>query len=151
VDAGNWLFEGTSATDGQSFPDIIGNEVDSYFASGAPANLEIVGYGPIKCGGKTVYHTSSYYTTSSGAGVFATGSIWWDSYLMGNGTASSAAFATRVTENMLRVFAAGPAGLTHPSVPNAKVVTKGTKGQTTETPDNDRGGTGDATAGTPNG
>jgi hypothetical protein len=45
---------------------------------------------------------------------------------------------------MLRVFAAGPAGLTHPSVPNAKTVTKGTKGQTTETPDNDRG---DATAG----
>ncbi|GDY53869.1 hypothetical protein SVIO_044920 [Streptomyces violaceusniger] len=60
---------------------------------------------------------------ASGAGVFASGTMRWVEALMAgtrdNGRdhrmdARTGAFVTRVTENLLRAFAAGPAGRDKP-------------------------------------
>jgi hypothetical protein len=66
----------------------------------------------------------AYYTVPSGAGVFASGTMRWVEGLMA-GTrddggdhgmnARTRDFVTRTTENLLRAFAAGPAGRTQPA------------------------------------
>jgi hypothetical protein len=65
----------------------------------------------------------TYYTAPSKAGVFATGTLWWERQL-GPLCRDDAASHTdqchirRITANVLEAFVAGPAGAAHPSVSN---------------------------------
>lgn len=130
---GHWLFEGTGAKAGDRFEHLVGVEydkVDTGFPT--PRPIEILAHSPVVCEGRPSHQDSAYYTVPSGAGVFATGTMRWVEALDASGDgrsganhgldARSGALTTRVTENLLRVFAAGPAGRTHPAQDNLKAV-----------------------------
>ncbi|MCX5010124.1 hypothetical protein OG765_03855 [Streptomyces sp. NBC_00555] len=130
---GHWLFEGTGAKAGDRFEHLVGVEydkVDTGFPT--PRPIEILAHSPVVCEGRPSHQDSAYYTVPSGAGVFATGTMRWVESLDASGDgrsganhgldARSGALTTRVTENLLRVFAAGPAGRTHPAQDNLKAV-----------------------------
>jgi hypothetical protein len=66
----------------------------------------------------------SYYTASSGAGVFAVGTMGWEPGLDDWDTSrpypqSERALIQQITANVLTVFAQGPAANAHPAVPNS--------------------------------
>jgi hypothetical protein len=68
-----------------------------------------------------------YYTVASGAGVFASGTMRWVCAMRGphcgHGlTWAAERFVDRATENLLRAFAAGPAGREHPARDNVAEV-----------------------------
>jgi hypothetical protein len=121
-DASAWVFEGTAVTAGQALPDTVGPEYDRYSATpSAPPNVQILAHSPVTCHGKASFSDMTYYTAPSGAGVFASGSIWWITKVAPPGRGSSFnPIATAITENVLRAFGVGPAGDAHPSIANAK-------------------------------
>ncbi len=125
VDPDAWMFEGTGLSVGDRLTTAVGGEYDRYFAGpGTPDNLQILAHSPIKETG--VPADMAYYTSESGAGVFATGSVAWidtfdGRWLEGPGD-RSAEQAKRITVNVLRAFADGPAGLVHPAEPNVSEI-----------------------------
>ncbi|MET4921335.1 hypothetical protein P3L51_02965 [Streptomyces sp. PSRA5] len=123
--ADHWIFEGTGVRRGESFDHLVGVEYDRVTPDQpTPSPLEIVAHSPLVCNGRDSHADSAYYTVPSGAGVFASGTMRWVEGLMAgtgeNGRnhgmdARTGAFVTRSTENVLRAFAAGPAGRTRPA------------------------------------
>lgn len=117
----DWLFAGTGTRKGEEFPGLIGPEADALTSGGpAPRPIEVLAHSTITCGTYTTTSDATYYTAGSGAGVFATGTMRWVCAMRGTAcghgvTAKAAAFVGRVSENMLRAFAAGPAGRAHPA------------------------------------
>jgi len=126
TDPGAWVFEGAGVTAGQRLVDTVGPEFDRYMAGPmAPRNVQILAHSPVNCHGKASFSDMTYYTAPSGAGVFASGSIWWITKSTPPGPRSPFnPIANAVTENILRAFGAGPAGASHPSVPNAPAATR---------------------------
>ncbi|MFH8636922.1 N,N-dimethylformamidase beta subunit family domain-containing protein [Streptomyces goshikiensis] len=134
---GHWLFEGAGVSGGDRFAHLVGVEYDKVNTGfPTPRPIEILAHSPVVCEGRPSHQDTAYYTTESGAGVFATGTMRWVEALDAKGDgksgrnhgldARSGALTTRVTENLLRVFAAGPAGRTHPARDNVKAVYEGT-------------------------
>lgn len=130
---GHWLFEGTGAKAGDKFAHLVGVEYDTVNTGfSTPRPIEILAHSPVVCEGRPSHQDTAYYTVPSGAGVFATGTMRWVEALDATGDgrsganhgldARSGALTTRVTENLLRIFAAGPAGRTHPAQDNVKAV-----------------------------
>jgi hypothetical protein len=70
------------------------------------------------------YSDSAYYTHASGAGVFNTGTMRWvgaftpAAYREFGVTIRAGSFARRVTANVLRAFADGPAAARYPARDN---------------------------------
>jgi hypothetical protein len=124
ADASSWVFAGTGLKDGDHIPRLIQREADHVDKKyPTPSNIEILLHSPVAClgiDGKPVpgfFSDSTYYTAPSGAGVFASGSEW-DCRLYDGcpaGPRGADRVVQRITENVLRAFAAGPAGRTHPS------------------------------------
>lgn len=121
----SWLFEGTGVRRGDTFPGIVGTEVDrAYPVAGTPASLEVVAHTPV-VGGPGV-HTHSdltYYRAASGAGVVAVGTMRWTWALLGPSsrlgvTAESADLVRRTTANLLRGLATPLLGDARPPRPN---------------------------------
>lgn len=129
---GHWLFAGTGTKGGESFPHLVGVEFDRVnTAYPTPRPIEILSHSPVVCEGQHSFADTAYYTAPSGAGVFATGTMRWVESLEANGAANGGIhnidgkagdFTRKVTENMLRAFAAGPAGHAHPANDNVKAV-----------------------------
>ncbi len=121
-DPGFFLFAGTGAARGSSYPGLVATEVDrAYPIAGTPADLQVVAHSPVTCGpGRRTFSDATYYTVPSGAGVFDTGSMEWVAALRGPDSkhslqAPAVAFARTVTLNLLRAMAAGPLGSHHPA------------------------------------
>ncbi|MEU9193612.1 N,N-dimethylformamidase beta subunit family domain-containing protein [Streptomyces hundungensis] len=119
----HWLFEGTGVQRGAKFPGLVGTEYDR--ANGTettPRPMEVISHSPLTCRGVRSFANTAYYTASSGAGVFNTGTMRWVQSTVGAGghgiDGRTATFTSRVTENLLRAFAAGPAGRRHPAKDN---------------------------------
>ncbi len=71
---------------------------------------------------KKSFADMTYYTAASGAGVFASGSIWFERHLFpGSAGADDEQMGAMVT-NILRTFAQGPAGRDHPSTNNLAIL-----------------------------
>ncbi|MFB0632765.1 N,N-dimethylformamidase beta subunit family domain-containing protein [Streptomyces sp. AB3(2024)] len=130
---GHWLFEGTGAKAGDSFAHLVGVEYDKVNTGfPTPRPIEILAHSPVVCEGRPSHQDSAYYTVPGGAGVFATGTMRWVEALDASGDghgganhgldARAGALTTRVTENLLRVFAAGPAGRSRPARDNVEEV-----------------------------
>ncbi|HEX3539725.1 MAG TPA: N,N-dimethylformamidase beta subunit family domain-containing protein [Acidimicrobiales bacterium] len=125
VDPYNWLFAGTGATAGQKLPGVVGSEYDRYDPTvPGPDNVEILTHSPLRCHGKADFSDATYYTAASGAGVFASGTIDFVGNLNQRCQPDNCAGRVLglVMENLLTVFAAGPAGLVHPSDPLGSTV-----------------------------
>ena len=120
--ANHWLFAGTGVRNGDSFNHLIGVEYDRVTPDQpTPRPIEIIAHSPLVCNGQSSHADSAYYTVSSGAGVFASGTMRWVEGLLAgtpdadNGMdARTGAFVTKTTENLMRAFAAGPAGHSQP-------------------------------------
>lgn len=125
TDPGFWMFKGTGAKAGSTYPGVVGVEIDrAYPIAGTPKTLEVAAHSPVQCGthGRT-YSDLAYYTAPSGAGVFASGSM---GFAIGIGgintaagiTAASSTFVKKVTQNLFTAMVAGPMGKAHPAHPN---------------------------------
>ena len=127
-DPGNWIFAGTGVRKGTSFPGLVGPEYDRVNpAAPIPRPMEVLAHSPLTCAGAASYSDTGYYTTPGGAGVFASGTMRWVCAMRGptcgHGVGVAAEeFVDRATLNLLRVFAAGPAGRTHPAQDNLATV-----------------------------
>ena len=126
-DAQNWIFAGTRARDGTSFPGLVGPEYDRVNpAMPVPRPIQVLAHSPVTCDATSSYADSAYYTVPGGAGVFAAGTMRWVCALnrtCGHGVNTAGEHFTDVaTANLLRVFAAGPAGKTHPARDNLRQV-----------------------------
>ena len=74
------LLEGTGLQPGETYGcDLVGYEWDKVFANGAtPPGLQILSVSrTVNDGGRSDVSNTTYYIASSGAMVFATGSIYW--------------------------------------------------------------------------
>ncbi|WP_291521936.1 N,N-dimethylformamidase beta subunit family domain-containing protein [Branchiibius sp. NY16-3462-2] len=127
-----FLFAGTGAKQGSTYPGVVGVEIDRAYPVNSktqtPSNLQVVGHSPAQCANKGMtFSDFSYYTVPSGAGVVATGSMQWAVGInQTNGptgiTAASSAFVTTVTGNLLRAMSQGPMGKAHPAKGNLSVI-----------------------------
>lgn len=115
-----WVFEGTGIEPLTRLKDVVGSEYDKADPVDGPKNVQILAHSPVTCHGKHTFSDMTYYTAPSGAGVWATGTNAWIAKLSApcDGDPCVGSTVVRVTENVLRVFGRGPAGLTHPSVPS---------------------------------
>ncbi|MFC6596253.1 N,N-dimethylformamidase beta subunit family domain-containing protein [Kitasatospora paranensis] len=130
---GHWLFAGTGVKAGDSFPHLVGVEYDRVNTGfPTPRPIEIVAHSPVVCESRHSYADTAYWTTPGGAGIFASGTMRWVEALDANGIGGTRAdhgmdahagdLVRRVTENVLTLFAAGPAGRVHPAVDNVAAV-----------------------------
>ncbi len=123
-DPRSWIFAGTGVRAGSSFPGLVGPEYDRVNpAAPVPRPIAILAHSPVHCDGRRSYADTAYYTTPSGAAVFASGTMRWVCAMRGpscgHGVGVAARrFVDRATENLLRAFAAGPAGRAHPAIDN---------------------------------
>jgi hypothetical protein len=118
-----WMFAGTGVRAGTRFPGLVGIEYDRVNPDyPVPRPIEVVAHSPLTCRGVRSYADSAYYTHPGGAGVFATGTMRWVRSLTGNIgfgiTLATAHFTRRVTANVLRAFADGPAADRYPARDN---------------------------------
>ncbi|MCM2421051.1 MULTISPECIES: N,N-dimethylformamidase beta subunit family domain-containing protein [unclassified Streptomyces] len=130
TDPDAWMFRGTGAKAGSKYIGLVGVESDRLMAGvPVPRPIQVVGDSPLTCRGAKTRANAAYYTVPSGAGVFATGTMSWACSVYGNTGCrdqggeqrvpeASGEFARQVSENILRVFAAGPAGRTYPARDN---------------------------------
>ncbi len=120
--AGSWVFAGTGLENGDRIPGAIAGEYDRIWPDEpTPRSVQILGHSPLFCRGSTRYADTTYYTARSRAGVFNVASTDWVDVIecaRPVSKPSCAPPAVTITRNVLRLFAAGPAGDTHPSVPN---------------------------------
>jgi len=127
-DPSDWIFAGTGAYKGESFPGMVGPEYDRLNPQVPyPKPIQVLAHSPLTCNGISTYSDSVYYTVASGAGVFASGTMRWVCAMRGphcgHGlTWAAERFVDRATENLLRAFAAGPAGREHPARDNVAEV-----------------------------
>lgn len=106
------LFRGTGVTRGTRLPRMIGPEID-HVTSTEPRSptLRVLMHSPFPCPGGRSYADATYYTAPSGAVVFDSGTMSWVCGLSGGCAPATTARVLRiVTDNLLRWFAAGPAG-----------------------------------------
>jgi len=117
TDPTNWLFAGTGATAGLHLPHVVALEYDRVNPGvPTPHDIEVLTHSPVVCRGIHSYADSAYYTVSSGAGVFNSGTLGFASALPEAGaTGMTAQVIGGELTNLLTVFAAGPAGLDHPA------------------------------------
>jgi hypothetical protein len=109
-----WLFGGTGVSRGTSFGGLVGIEYDRVnpvYPVERP--IQVLSHSPLTCRGINSYADSAYYTHPGGAGVFNTGTMRWVGSLAGRNsfgiTPGCGDFTRRVTVNVLRAFADGPA------------------------------------------
>jgi hypothetical protein len=123
AEPGHWLLAGTGATRDTRFPNLVGTEYDRVNSGpDTPRPIEIIAHSKLVCRGVRSFSDSAYYTTRHGSGVFNTGTMRWVESLTGNGAHGiprhTARFTSRVTANLFRAFAEGPAGERHPAKDN---------------------------------
>jgi hypothetical protein len=126
ADPGAWVFEGLGFRAGQVIgPDVIGPEFDRAFPGSSPKNLQVLAHSPVRVGRRASFADTSYYSSASGAGVFASASIWWLTKLSPPRLFAASPYIPEIVEitlNVLRAFGEGPAGKKYPSQGNAPAI-----------------------------
>ena len=125
VDPHSPFFAGTEVTAGTSLPGLVGEETDRVMPGTVqPGPVEILMHSPFPCPqGWSSYADTTYYTVPSGAGVFDSGTQSWVCALAAScADRRTAAVVRRITDNLLLLFARGPAAAAAPVHPNAASV-----------------------------
>lgn len=137
ADASSWVFDNTGAVNGSSLANVVASDFDHVIASSSePPNLEVLAHSPVPARLGTVsgnvwnglsYSDMVYFTNPvSHAGTIDTGNNVWIGDLnrctvATDPTCAAPALVT-ITNNILRLFAKGPAGLYEPSVSNLATI-----------------------------
>jgi hypothetical protein len=120
--ATSWVFAGTGMDNGDRLPGAIDLEYDRVDGDlPTPASVQILAHSPLTCRGRGDHADVTYYTTRRGGGVIDMASQGWIPLLTcqpPQETTRCDRRAVRITTNILHMFAAGPAGIDHPSRPN---------------------------------
>lgn len=125
ADATAWPFAGTGVRDGAGLPHVVRSDFDHYVAGQpGPTDVQVLAHSPVSTPyGVRSFADMTYYTDrASEAGVIATGTNGWIAAMSPCPAGASdcpAGVVQGITANILRVFGAGPAGRSHPSVANA--------------------------------
>ncbi len=139
TDASSWFFDGCNLVDGKVFPTMIVGEYDRYVPSlPGPRNLDVLAHSPIP--GQANWSDLTYFTTSKGGGVLASGSAYFV-YRLAASTAmppnilpaaipGETDLLLRCMENLYGLFGLGPAGAKEPSTGNAGSIYTGTTATT---------------------
>jgi hypothetical protein len=119
----SWVYQGTGASAGDSFPHLVGVEYDRVNpAYPLQRPIEVLSHSPLTCGGVASYGDSAYYTHAGGAGVYNSGTMRWAEAIYGDQPhgigGATPAFVRQVTTNVLRAFADGPAAGKHKASDN---------------------------------
>jgi N,N-dimethylformamidase beta subunit-like, C-terminal len=119
TDPNGWLFRGLGLRTGQRLPGLVGTEFDRVSLGGpTPRPIQVMAHSPVSCYGYPEYSDLVWYTTPSGAGVFAAGTLGWD-----RGISSPdpmvRTVVTTVTERVFRAMAEPLAGWRTPALDNA--------------------------------
>jgi uncharacterized membrane protein len=134
MNSGNWVYAGTGFRDGDSVPGIVGYEADRLFSefpgpNAASGTYTLLSNSPFTSNKNTPdYSNASVYQASSGAWVFASGSMGWNWGLDNYGGWNVVdARIQRTTANVLdRFVAAGtPADFTLSASPSSQTATAG--------------------------
>jgi hypothetical protein len=125
-DPGAFVFEGMHLRRGDIVPKVIGSEFDAFEPKICPANVQILAHSPTH--GVAGFSDMTYYTTPRGGGVFDSGTADYVTSLWNGvgelpsrlsfGVTKAAEPLTKITLNLLRVFAHGPASRSTPSKQN---------------------------------
>jgi hypothetical protein len=119
TDASSWFFDGCNLDDGQVFTKVIMGEYDRYvpYLPG-PRNLDVLAHSPVPH--QSNWSDITYYTSSGGGGVFASGSASFIAQLSTTGLIPPNVIPgpfpgvtdvfTRAMENLYGLFGLGPAG-----------------------------------------
>lgn len=124
VSPGWWGFAGTGVRRGDSFDHLVGVEADRvYPVPSTPRPLQVLSHTTYSCGGVPTSAQSVYYSAASGAGVFNAGTLRWTCALVDRCSPyrldeRTRRFVRKVTVNVLRTFARGPAGTARPALDN---------------------------------
>jgi hypothetical protein len=124
ADPTNWLFRGVRVRAGEQLPGLVGPEIDAVQPSyPTPRPIQVLLHSPARCpSGSPTHADASYYVARSGAAVFDAGSIDWacavSTNCHGQVPDRTGGVVRTVTDNLLRAFARGPAGRTHPAHDN---------------------------------
>src|SRR6266540_497023 len=124
VQPGSWLLDGTGLHAGSKLPNLIGPEYDRVTPGfPTPHGVELVLHSPLRCRFHDSFSDVTYYSAASGAGVVDTGTSSWVCQIdqvcaADRNSPKTSAAVRRITLNLLRGFAAGPAGRDHPSRSN---------------------------------
>jgi hypothetical protein len=124
VQPGSWLLDGTGLHDGSKLPNLVGPEYDRVTPGfPIPHGVELILHSPLRCRFHDSFSDVTYYTAASGAGVVDTGTSSWICQIdqvcaAGRNSPKTSAAVRQITLNLLRGFAAGPAGRDHPSRSN---------------------------------
>jgi hypothetical protein len=123
----SWVFAGTGVPAGARFPHLVGVEYDRVDpAYPVPRPIEVLSHSPLTLNGVAGYGDSAYYTTPGGAGVFNAGTMRWVEAIYGDQPhgigGRTPDFVRRVTANVLRAFADGPAAAKYPARDNLPAI-----------------------------
>ncbi len=131
VDPHNWLLSGVAGA-GEHLRGLVGSEFDRVDpAEPTPRPIEVLFHSPVVCRGARTFADAAYYTTSSGAGVFDSGTSSFVCALQpgdcgpGRGDAVATSVVRAVVTRLLEAFAAGPAARRHPAHDNLAQVVPG--------------------------
>lgn len=121
-DSSMWMFANSGFRDGEKVPHMVGNEYDRVTQGvPTPGNIQVLAHSPVNCRGLASHADTTWYSAPSGAGVFDAATFGWSPRMIAACPAGSTNPDCKlqiVTENLLRAFAAGPAGAAHPSTSN---------------------------------
>jgi hypothetical protein len=120
---GWWGFEGTGVRRGDRIEGMVGGEADRVYPDRRlPRPLQVLSHSRYPCRGVATSAQAVYYTTGSGAGVFAAGTLRWGCALVERCDrplgARTTRFARTVTATVVRTYARGPVGERHPARDN---------------------------------
>jgi hypothetical protein len=123
VSPGWWGFRGTGVRHGDRLPNLVGPEADRVYPDRrTPRPLEVLSNTAYDCRGTTTTSQSVYYTTPSGSGVFAAGTLRWGCAMIDHCDRPLGErpreFTRQVTANVLRQFTLGPVADRHPARDN---------------------------------
>jgi hypothetical protein len=123
VSPGAWLFRGTGVRKGSRFRGLVGAEYDRVNPGyHVERPIQVLSHSRLTCRGIRSFADSAYYTHPGGAGVFNAGTMRWVESFGGPNNfgidAACGAFTRRVTANVLRAFADGPAAAAYPAHDN---------------------------------
>jgi hypothetical protein len=111
--ASSWVFNGTGLANGSQLRGLQGFEADQIYPSGiSPTNVIQLAHSPYTINSNTYYGDMSLYQASSGAWVFATGSMYFQYGLSALSPWSPSPSvvspaAQQITQNVLNAFIAG--------------------------------------------